>query len=101
MRNYYRNMRNDVIQIFRESDLWARTEILEEDAGLHFVLQLDTKRSDEELKKIWQKKGIYIRSMTDYSKLTNSVKQHLFIINYTSIPLDELPMVLKDMARDL
>ncbi|MBQ1688618.1 MAG: PLP-dependent aminotransferase family protein, partial [Lachnospiraceae bacterium] len=55
MRLYYKKKRKSVMDIIKESKC---CEILENDAGLHFVIKIDTKYSDEELKKKLEEKGV-------------------------------------------
>lgn len=49
MRNHYRALRDKLLLALRQSPLAGRVKISEEHAGLHFLLELDTQRSDEEI----------------------------------------------------
>ena len=66
MRNHYRKVRDD-IQINMKKHLKEKKgRIMEEDAGLHFLLKVDTKLSDEELVEKAAEKGINISCLSQY-----------------------------------
>ena len=90
MRVYYRKKRQNIIDIIEKSNLGKRCEILENDAGLHFLIKLDTKRTDEEIKSSLAKEGIKIQALSDYYFGEAGKKQNYFIINYSN--LDEAQM---------
>ncbi|WP_025021227.1 PLP-dependent aminotransferase family protein [Ligilactobacillus equi] len=90
MRLYYRRQRSRVIKIITTSSLAPYCEILENDAGLHFVLKLKTKLSDQEITQRMAQAGIHLTSMAAYYLTPEHVSQHLFIINYSNINTDKL-----------
>ena len=47
MRIYYRNQRDFLISAIKKSPLDALVTIQEKDAGLHFLMKVDTSMSDE------------------------------------------------------
>ena len=49
MRIYYRNQRDFLISAIKKSPLDALVTIQEKDAGLHFLMKVDTSMSDEQL----------------------------------------------------
>jgi GntR family transcriptional regulator/MocR family aminotransferase len=85
MRVYYRKKRQNIIDIIKKSNLGKRCEILENDAGLHFLIKLDTKRTDEEIKSALTKEGIKIQALSDYYFGESGKKQNYFIINYSNL----------------
>ena len=50
MRNHYRALRDKLLAELRQSPLAGKVRISEENAGLHFLLELDTQRSDEDIR---------------------------------------------------
>ena len=49
MRNYYRNQRDMLLESIRKSSLQGQIEIKEENAGLHFLMEISTEMTDEAL----------------------------------------------------
>ena len=48
MRNYYHTKRDYLLNCIRESKFASYVEIMEEDAGLHFIMKIDTDLSDRD-----------------------------------------------------
>lgn len=101
MRNYYKNKRNTVIRAIRSSSLADKATILEEDAGLHFLLRLDTGLSDEELKQKLEQCGIRMNCLADYSYYHNPYYAHMFVINYTGVEEERLEEAMERISRCL
>jgi GntR family transcriptional regulator/MocR family aminotransferase len=90
MRNRYRQKRDAVIDAIRTGPLAGRAEIMEQDAGLHFLLRLDTQLSDEALRRAAAGKGIRLALLSDYYYHKNAAPQHVVVVNYSGIELDAL-----------
>lgn len=92
MRNYYRRVRDCLLEEIRKVTLPVKVEILEEDAGLHFLLKVATKTSDEELLQIAERYGIRLSSLAGYyfgGKPETTA--HTLIMNYSAIRLEDIP----------
>ena len=85
MRNYYRSLRDTILNCIKNQPGFSKTAILEEDAGLHFLLKVDTKLSDEELITRAASKGIHVSCLSQYYTQTNTTDTHTLIINYSGI----------------
>ncbi|OWV06339.1 PLP-dependent aminotransferase family protein [Fibrobacter sp. UWH1] len=93
MRNAYRGRRDTLLQAIRKSKLTAISTIAEEDAGLHFILKINTALSDEEFCKQANEKGVRIGALSDYyTEATPS--EHQFIINYSDLPENKIAKAL-------
>ena len=66
MRKAYKNKRNRLVELLKNSPIAARITILEQDAGLHFLLRIATELTDEALTAQWQAAGIRIRALGEY-----------------------------------
>lgn len=66
MRKAYKNRRNRLVEMLNRSPAASRITILEQDAGLHFLLRINTDMTDGELKDHWAAAGIRIKSLSDY-----------------------------------
>lgn len=101
MRNRYRQKRDAVIHIIRTGPLAERAEIMEQDAGLHFLMKLTTNLSDEELRKRAAERGIRLAMLSDYYNCARESRQHVLVVNYSGIALDRLAEGLDRLAEIL
>lgn len=91
MRNFYQKKRNLLLDAIRKSPLSAHVAISEEDAGLHFLMELKTDTDPETFKLKAEKKGIRLSCLADYYFLPPACKHPVFIINYSSVPDEKIP----------
>lgn len=98
MRNHYRTQRNKVIGELKQSPLWEKVTISEEDAGLHFLMRMKTEKKDADTMAELQKKGIRIKCLSDYSAYENKSYEHIFVINYTGLEIDKLRQVFQTIS---
>lgn len=99
MRNRYRQKRDAVIDIFRSGPMQGRTEIMEEDAGLHFLVRLDTTLPDRELQGMAETKGVHLAMLSDYYSNPAAAPQHVVVVNYSGIALEDLQLGLQKLAE--
>lgn len=102
MRNYYRNVRNELLKEIKQSELAKITCISEEEAGLHFLLKIQTDISDEEFIHICKKNKINVSCLSQYyiednyktdikpDLCNNEDKHHIIIMNYSGIKLENV-----------
>lgn len=66
MRTYYRKKQNLVLSSIEKSRLADMTEIVGEDAGLHFLLRVSAGKSGQELTELAAEKGVVIYGLEHY-----------------------------------
>ena len=66
LRKAYKNRRNRLVEVLNASPIAQKITILEQDAGLHFLLRVNTEQGDEALTDQWAAAGIRIRALSDY-----------------------------------
>ncbi|MEG1887707.1 MAG: PLP-dependent aminotransferase family protein, partial [Oscillospiraceae bacterium] len=88
MRKSYKQKR-DILIFEIKSALGNRAQIEEEHSGLHFILRVNSKLSDEELVKKAAKSGIKISTLGEYC-FKSPVPPGRIIINYSALPMEEL-----------
>ena len=98
MRVFYRGRRDAVLEAVAASPLGNRCQVLGEDAGLHFLLRLDTKREDRELAERCEALGIRLSFLSDYQLKPGSAPPHILVVNYPGVPLEHLPRALELLA---
>lgn len=101
MRNYYRDYRNTIISAIKQSPIYSKVTIEEENAGLHFILGINKKINDEKFKEILRKNNINISSVSDYCYNELEEFNHKFIINYSAVTKDKLTKALEIMNNAL
>ena len=102
MRKFYRNRRNRVISILEESPFAGRFTILEQDAGLHFLLRVDTILETPELIEVCSRAGIRVESLgTYYDGPVPQWAEHCLVINYSGLEEENLSLALNALAEGL
>ena len=91
MRRFYRRRRNNIMQLLAASAFAPRLQVREEDAGLHFLVKVDTELSDEALVERCNLAGLSVRSLGSYyhGQVPAEVA-HTLVINYTALREEEL-----------
>ncbi len=97
MRKYYKNRRNQVISVLRSCRFSDNLTILEQDAGLHFLLKVNTSLPDRELTHRLAAAGIRIRALGEYYHEPVG-DLHCLVVNYAGIREDALEQALADLS---
>lgn len=90
MRTYYRTQRDTLITAIRSHPRYQDTEILEEDAGLHFLLKVNTPLPDEALIRRARAQGINISCLSQYYALQDNAKESILVLNYAGISPEKI-----------
>ena len=98
MRNRYRQKRDAVIDAIRTGPLVGRAEIMEQDAGLHFLMKLNTALPDRDLRRRAAENGVRLALLSDYYSTPENAPQHVVVVNYSGIELQDLHRGLKRLA---
>ena len=97
MRKFYRARRNRVVQLLKTCAYADHLTILELDAGLHFLVQVDTGLTDEELTHRLHTMGIRVRTLSSYYHDTAHRDSHCLVVNYSSLREDKLEEALRNL----
>ena len=82
MRVFYRNRRDEVLAAIGQSPLSGRCRVLGEEAGLHFLLELETEREDSWLSREMEARGVRLSFLTDYQQRPEAAPLHTLVVNY-------------------
>ncbi|MDD6678081.1 MAG: PLP-dependent aminotransferase family protein [Firmicutes bacterium] len=98
MRKFYRNRRNRMIELLRTCAYASRLTIREQDAGLHFLVKVDTDMTDEALTAWLAEKGIRVQCLSSFYRgpYPEEVAGNL-VVNYSGLSdgdMDHLASVL-------
>lgn len=101
MRNFYRSQRDAVISCIKKHPEYKNVTIREENAGLHFLLTVNTHYSDEELVERARQNGIHISCLSQYSSLPSSSEEHTLIINYSGIEKEKIERAVELLFQSI
>ena len=100
MKKTYRQKRDGLIRIVQGSAFADRVVILEEKAGLHFLLALRTDLPDREIAQRAHSVGIRLPFLSDYFwGDCPSVYQHKLVVNYSGLDLSRLPEAIQRLEK--
>jgi len=88
MKTRYHKKRDAVIDAIRAG--LPRSAIMEQDAGLHFLVRLDTALADDELQRRAAERGIRLALLSDYYGDPGQAPAHVLVVNYSGIDTDAL-----------
>ena len=102
MKNYYRSLRNLLIFYLEKSSLSSFCKIKEEEAGLHFLLEIDKKIDIQTLREKFEENNILIPFLEDYFYEKNDKQQNItLVINYSGIKKDTIQKSVKELEKVL
>ena len=90
MRLYYSRLRKELFECFYSNKLHERSEIIESESGLHFLIKIDTTFTEEEVKKNLEAKRIHMNFLPDYYMSPENSLKHYYIVNYSDIDINSL-----------
>lgn len=91
MRRFYRARRDKVIAALDTCPWHEKLTVLEQNAGLHFLLQVDTTLSDEQITQLWAGCGIHVLPLSHYYR--DHIPDHArgkLVINYSGLEETQL-----------
>lgn len=98
MKNYYRSLRNELISAFSRPEFSSLIRIHEENAGLHFLISIDTERLSrppEEINARLLAGGVKIPRLRDfYYTPIPKEKESIFVVNYSGIQKNAVPEIV-------
>ena len=99
MRNHYRTVRDKLLGEISRSPLAGRVQISEENAGLHFLMEVDTNRSDQEIVQAAEREDLRISFVSQYYFDTANCRPHVLVMNYSGLEEDRIPEAVDRLCR--
>lgn len=102
MKNFYRNLRNELIRALENSRISGKMIIKEEEAGLHFLLSVKSDESSDVIRNKLQKKNINLPLLRDfyYGTPPDDI-ENIFVINYSGIRKERIAETVKRIEEVL
>lgn len=98
MKNYYREQRHKILAAIHSSPLAAVSQITERNAGTHFVLHINTKLTEAEVRKAALAADMCLSFYSDYSHNTEENNGCTLVINYAAIEADKIAAVIERLS---
>ena len=84
MRKFYKAIRNRVVTAISQCPIADKLTILEENAGLHFLVQVALPMTDAQLVEACQKLGLRVAALSSYYRFPEE-NSHCLVINYSGL----------------
>ncbi len=98
MRKFYKNRRNAIVAQVAGCAGGARMTMEEQDAGLHFLLRVNTALSDRELTGKLSDRGIRVKALSEYYH-DDPGDRHCLVINYSGLREEDLGEALTALCE--
>ncbi len=100
MRKYYKIQRNRLLEIIHTCPQRDKLTIEEADAGLHFIVKVDTSLSDEALTDYCARRGVKIRTLSSYYHGPVQEKSlHRIVVNYSGLKNEDLDLLAEILQK--
>jgi len=94
MRKFYKSRRNRVVEALSRCPFAGRLTILEENAGVHFVVRVDAPLSDEQLVQMCLLSGIRVRSLGSYYHgQVPAYASRSLVVNYSGLSDEQVALL--------
>lgn len=97
LRNYYQQKRDRILETFLRGTLKNKITVMEKDAGVHFLMKVDTKLSEEAFLEKIKSKGIKLAPLSSFyhSEEEKSRYENIYVMNYSFVDCEKLDYVAK------
>lgn len=99
MRNHYRGVRDKLLAALRQSPLADKMKISAEQAGLHFLMELDTQRPDEDILRDAEKEDLRISFVSQYYVAAQDRRPHVLVMNYSGLEEGKIDQAVRRLCR--
>lgn len=98
LRNYYHAKRDTLIHAIRESHLHALIRISGEEAGVHFLMEIKTEKTEKELIDCAKSQNIKLAPLSAYYQIPEEAPSNVYIINYSSIDINDSKEIMRRLS---
>ena len=99
MRKFYKQQRNRVLTALENCPKAKDFTVLEADAGLHFLVKVNTALTDEALLRQWEEAGFQVQTLGQFyhGRVPSSAK-HRLVINYSALTDEALTQLEEKLS---
>lgn len=98
MRKFYKKRRNALVSMLETCAFSEKLTILEQDAGLHFLLKVDTALPDGDLVQKLAHVGIRVKALSQYYH-DQGRDRHCLVVNYSGVKEEALEQALAAVEK--
>lgn len=98
MRKFYKKRRNALVSLLETCAFSEKLTILEQDAGLHFLLKVDTALPDGDLVQKLAHVGIRVKALSEYYH-DQGLDRHCLVVNYSGVKEEALEQALAAVEK--
>lgn len=98
MRKFYKKRRNALVSLLENCSFSQKLAILEQDAGLHFLLKVDTALPDGDLAQKLSDVGIRVKALSEYYH-DQRRDRHCLVVNYSGVKEEALEQALTAIEK--
>ena len=98
MRKLYKSIRNRVVTAVSQCSAAEHLTILEEHAGLHFLLQVDLPMTDAQLTETCRQLGLRVAPLSSYYRFPEE-NSHCLVINYSGLTEETLSQLEEILCK--
>lgn len=95
MKLYYREQRSKILQAIKASPLAQHSQIIERNAGTHFLLHVDTELTEETVRSAAEAASLQLSFYSDYSYSKKTDSGLTLVINYAGIEEAKIAEIVK------
>lgn len=99
MKRFYVKQHDDIVGAIRTSSLRNKTTIIEDAAGTHFLLKVQTPLSDRELISYLRERRILVSCLSEYCQQYNPDYDSTLIINYSGITTGQIMYFIEELEK--
>jgi GntR family transcriptional regulator/MocR family aminotransferase len=111
MKNYYRNIRNELAQQIERQNENSLLKISEENSGLHFLLTIKSNLAEKKIKSNLEKNGIKISLLSDFFSADDEKNsfadekkippEKTFVVNYSGVEKQKIPQIVSRILQSV
>lgn len=94
LRKYYQNKRDEILKSLSKEPIREFITITEEEAGVHFLMHINSKKSEEEIVLRAEDKGIKLVPLSEYYCGSEVKFLNTYVMNYSSIDTKNISKIV-------
>ena len=99
LRNHYHKKRDALIAAIRNSRLEAWVHISGEEAGVHFLMELQTEKLEEEFLAAAQAQGIRLSPLSAHYHNQETDRKNVYVMNYSSVQTEDAQEIVRRLEK--
>ena len=99
LRNHYHKKRDALLTAIRNSRLGDCVCISGEEAGVHFLMEIQTEKEEEEFLAAAQARGIRLSPLSAHYHNQETERRNVYVMNYSSVETDNAQEIVRRLEK--